>query len=48
MPLQEKLVTPAGRGSLTVTLVAVLGPVLVTTMVYVVFCPATAVVTPSV
>src|SRR2546423_562298 len=48
LPLQEKLVTPAGSGSLTATLVAVLGPVLVTTMVYVVVWPATTVLTPSV
>src|SRR6185436_20309191 len=48
LPLQEKLVTPAGSGSLTVTLVAVLGPVLATTMVYVVVPPGAAVAAASV
>src|SRR5437763_1470772 len=43
-PLQEKPVTPAGSGSLTATLLAVLGPVLLTTMVEVVLVPGTAVV----
>src|SRR5437763_983384 len=48
LPLQEKAVTPAGSASLTETLVAVLGPLLLTTMVYVVLVPGTAVVVPSV
>src|SRR4051794_34436651 len=48
LPLQVKEVTPVGSGSLTVTLVAVLGPLLDTTMVYVVIVPGTAVVAPSV
>src|SRR5436189_8427 len=48
LPLQLKEVTPAGSGSLTETLVAVLGPLLLTTMVYVVVCPGTAVVALSV
>src|SRR3954463_10580078 len=48
LPLQEKPVTPVGSESLTVILVAVLGPELETTMVYVVVLPGTAVVTPSV
>src|SRR3954466_11703548 len=40
-PLQVKLVTPAGSASLTEMLVAVLGPVLVTSMVAVVVVPGT-------
>src|SRR5436190_1797098 len=49
LPLQEKLVTPAGSGSLTLMLVAVLGPPeLETTIVYVVVVPANTLVTPSV
>src|SRR4051812_14658540 len=48
LPVQLKEVTPEGSGSLTATLVAVLGPVLVTTMVYVVLVPGTTEVTPSV
>src|SRR6266478_1428621 len=47
LPLQLKEVTPAGSGSLTATLVAVLGPLLLTTMVYVVLVPGTTEVTPS-
>src|SRR3954447_15153954 len=47
LPLQVKLVTPVGSGSLTATLVAVLGPLLLTTMVYVVLVPGTTEVTPS-
>jgi hypothetical protein len=47
-PLQVKEVTPAGTASLTATPVAVLGPVFVTTTVYVVVVPGTAVVVPSV
>src|SRR5262245_24672084 len=47
LPLQMKLVTPAGSRSLTCTLVAVLGPLLLTTMVYVVVVPGTTEVTPS-
>src|SRR5207245_2161374 len=44
LPLQLKLVTPAGSGSLTATLVAVLSPLLLTTMVYVVLVPGTTLV----
>src|SRR6185369_9159340 len=48
LPLQEKLVTPVGSGSLTVTFVAAPVPELETTIVYVVVVPGTAEFTPSV
>src|SRR5690242_9959227 len=48
LPLQLKEVTPAGKLSTTETLVAVLGPLLLTTMVYVVLWPGTAVLALSV
>src|SRR5438270_790506 len=48
LPVQLKEVTPAGSGSLTATPVAVLGPALLTTTVYVVLVPGTTLVTPSV
>src|SRR5258705_453017 len=48
VPDQVADVAPAGSGSLTDTLVAVDGPLLETTIVYVVEVPGTAVVTPSV
>src|SRR5438874_1875680 len=48
LPLQVALVTPAGSGSLTATLVAVLGPVVLMPMVYVVLVQACAEVMPSV
>src|SRR5438445_53808 len=53
LPVQLKEVTPAGSGSLTPTLVAVLGPLLLTTMVDVVLSRGntshtpTALVTPT-
>src|SRR5437660_5009030 len=47
LPLQVSLVAPAGSGSLTATLVAVLGPLLLTTMVYVVLVPGTTAALPS-
>src|SRR5207253_1620118 len=48
LPLHEKLLTPVGSGSLTETFVAVLGPELESTIVYVVVLPGTTLVTPSV
>src|SRR5437660_1628426 len=48
LPLQVSPVAPAGSGALTATLVAVLGALLLTTTVYVVLWPGTAVLALSV
>src|SRR5215467_10127306 len=47
LPVQLKAVTPAGSASKTDTPVAVLGPLLLTTTVYVVLVPGTTLLTPS-